>query len=82
MLYALKKSYGALPGAGLPYAARMISRGRLNKPSKMLCVPASSEFRAEIRVALPQPGTEVNISLSSQMTRNNRNNNGKHCCQR
>jgi hypothetical protein len=39
----------------LPKDAATTSRGRLKRPFAMLCVPASSEFRADIKVAFLQP---------------------------
>jgi hypothetical protein len=38
-----------------PKAARTRSLGRPKSPLRILCVPASSEFNAETRVAFPQP---------------------------
>jgi hypothetical protein len=40
-----------------PNAALARSLGRPKSPLRILCVPASSEFKAETRVAFPQPAS-------------------------
>lgn len=62
-LKARRKSYTSVSGAGFPYAAWIMSKGRLKRPFRMLCVPASSELRADTRVAFPQPVTKVRLDV-------------------
>ena len=45
-----------------PNAAVTIAVGRLNKALTMLVVPLSSEFKADMSVALVQPGRRLLVS--------------------
>ena len=48
-----------------PNAAQTRSLGRPRSPFRILCVPASSEFNAETRVAFPHPTHQIKSTNDS-----------------